>query len=156
MQRWVAIFLKFQSQSWHTDDVSGHRIDTPAVPGVAVTPPAGPETAVARRARPTVKIVGALVNPGGGDQGKESVTILNTTDTDINLGGWAIANKAKERYTLTGVIKAGQTLLFVLPVQVPLSNQGGIITLLNEQGLKVHGVSYTKVQASRQGWTLTF
>jgi uncharacterized protein YukJ len=25
--RWVAVFLAFQSQSWHTDDVTGHAID---------------------------------------------------------------------------------------------------------------------------------
>jgi hypothetical protein len=27
--------------------------------------------------------------------------------------------------------------------RAPLSNQGGIITLLNTQGLNVHGISYT-------------
>jgi hypothetical protein len=37
-----------------------------------------------------------------------------------------------------------------------LSNQGGIITVLDAQGLKVDGVSYTKAQARHPGWTLTF
>jgi hypothetical protein len=37
-----------------------------------------------------------------------------------------------------------------------LSNQGGIITLLNDDGLKVDGVSYTKTQASNPGWTIVF
>ena len=31
--RWVAIFLAFQSQSWHTDDTTGHAIDGAAGPG---------------------------------------------------------------------------------------------------------------------------
>jgi hypothetical protein len=37
-----------------------------------------------------------------------------------------------------------------------LSNQGGIITLVDENGLKVHGVSYTKEQARNPGWTIVF
>jgi hypothetical protein len=41
-------------------------------------------------------------------------------------------------------------------VDVPLSNDGGLITLLDAAGLKVHGVSYTKAQVARQGWTLAF
>ncbi|MGH8684036.1 MAG: DUF2278 family protein [Nitrosospira sp.] len=28
-QRWTAVFLKFQSQSWHTDDVTGHTFSLP-------------------------------------------------------------------------------------------------------------------------------
>ena len=37
-----------------------------------------------------------------------------------------------------------------------LSNKGGLITLLNEEGLKVDGVSYTKDQAQNPGWTIVF
>ena len=40
------------------------------------------------------------------------------------------------------------------PVQ--LGNAGGIITLLDRQGLKVDGVSYTAEQARREGRTLVF
>ena len=25
-QEWIGVFLKFQSQAWHTDDVTGHTI----------------------------------------------------------------------------------------------------------------------------------
>jgi uncharacterized protein YukJ len=141
VNRWTAIFLAFQSQSWHTDDTTGHTI---AGTGGGA-PGDGP-----------VRIAAALVNPMGGDQGKESVTLVNTTAADINLNGWSIANKNKQKFSLTGTIKAGQHLLFTLPVQVPLSNDGGIITLLNAQGLKIHGVNYTKAQASKEGITLTF
>ena len=31
-QEWIAIFLKFQSQSWHTDDTTGHSITGPVPP----------------------------------------------------------------------------------------------------------------------------
>jgi hypothetical protein len=39
---------------------------------------------------------------------------------------------------------------------IQLSNKGGIITLLNAEGLKVDGVSYTKEQAQHPGWTIVF
>jgi hypothetical protein len=37
-----------------------------------------------------------------------------------------------------------------------LSNRGGGLTLLDPQGLKVDGVSYTEQMAQRDGWTLVF
>lgn len=137
--RWTALFLKFQSQAWHTDDVTGHTI---------ATPPGEPDL--------RLLIIGALINPHGSDQGLESVTLLNVSDQDQSLAGWSIANRNKAKFPLTGVIKKGQTAAFTLPIDVPLSNDGGLITLLDAQGLKVHGVSYTKAQVSRQGWTVTF
>jgi hypothetical protein len=39
---------------------------------------------------------------------------------------------------------------------VQLSKKGGLITLLNKQGLKVDGVAYTQQQAQREGWTIVF
>src|SRR5687767_5644760 len=38
-QEWTAIFLKFQSQSWHTDDKTGHSVTGPVPP----TPPGPPQ-----------------------------------------------------------------------------------------------------------------
>ena len=141
IDRWTAVFLKFQSQSWHTDDVTGHAIATPV-------PDGEPDL--------RIRIVAALVNPHGGDQGHETVTLLNVTDADQSLAGWAIANRNKAKFPLAGVIQAGATLTVTLPVDVPLSNDGGLITLLDAAGLKVHGVSYTKTEAARQGWTVAF
>jgi hypothetical protein len=150
--RWTAIFLKFQSQSWHTDDVHGHAITPPPGPETpGDPPPVGPGEPDLR-----VRVIAALVNPQGGDQGHETVTLLNVTDADQPLAGWAIANRTKAKFRLTGVIKAGGTVTFTLPVDVPLSNDGGLITLLDASGLKVHGVSYTKAQVARQGWTIVF
>jgi len=39
---------------------------------------------------------------------------------------------------------------------VQLANDGGIITLLDREGLKIDGVSYTKDEVSKQGWTIVF
>jgi uncharacterized protein YukJ len=148
--QWVGIFLKFQSQSWHTDDVEGHRIEPDSGGGSneEETPSGEPDG--------TVRIIAALVNPLGPAPEAETVTILNTTPTTVNLAGWAIADRMKRKHTLSGTLDAGATLRISLPAGVQLGNSGGIITLLNTQGLKVHGVAYTHEQASREGWTINF
>jgi uncharacterized protein YukJ len=140
--RWVAVFLKFQSQTWHTDDVTGHRIE-----GTIEAP-------VERDG--LVRIVGALVNPTGPAPERETVTLLNTSPQPVPLDGWAIADRNKQKHRLSGTIAAGATLAVALPQQVQLGNQGGIITLLDDRGLKIDGVAYTKDQASREGWTIIF
>ena len=40
--------------------------------------------------------------------------------------------------------------------QVPLSNKGGLISLLDERGNKVDGVSYTREQAKKEGELVIF
>jgi hypothetical protein len=138
VQRWVAIFLKFQSQTWHTDDITGHRIE----PGAGGEPDG------------IVRIIAALVNPVGPAPEAETVTLLNTAPHAIDLSGWAILDKLEHKYMLHRVLAAGETLLIPLPQSVQLGNKGGIITLINQEGLKVHGVSYTKEQVQREGWTI--
>ena len=91
-EQWVAVFLKFQSQTWHTDDVTGHRI---AGPG---DPPDG-----------RVRIVGALVNAVQTPE-VEFVTLLNTTDDAIDLAGWALADRDAHTMALGGALPAGETL----------------------------------------------
>jgi hypothetical protein len=134
----VAIFLAFQSQAWHTDDDTGHAIATePALDQI-------------------VRIIAALVNPIGPAPERETVTLLNTAPQPLNLQGWKIADRLKHTHTLSGIVAPGATLVVPLPHHVQLGNQGGLITLLNPQGLKVDGVSYTAPQAQREGWTIVF
>ena len=135
--RWVGVFLRFQSQSWHTDDRTGHRIDD-VLPDLRL------------------RIVAALVNPIGPAPEAEHVIVLNTTPAAVDLGGWSLANKDKRRMTLDGTIGPGQTTTFAMSAEVPLSNKGGTITLLDANGLKVHGVAYTAALASAEGTTIVF
>lgn len=51
---------------------------------------------------------------------------------------------------------AGRTLMLQVQPPMVLSNKGGIITLLDERGRKVLGVSCTKQQARNIDWTLAF
>ena len=146
--QWVAIFLAFQSQAWHTDDTTGHT--TIPTPGPAPQPqPGEPDFAV--------RIVAALVNPIGPAPERETVTLLNTSPEPIDLKGWAIVDKMKNRHVLpAGALGPGATVVVALPPSVQLGNKGGAITLVNEKGLKVDGVAYIAEQAKREGWTIVF
>ena len=139
-QRWVAMFLKFQTQLVPTDDTNGDPIEP------------GPE------AESAVKIFAGMVNPKADDVGKEFVYLLNITDEDINLDGWMIADKEKKKDTIRNkTLKAGEVTRITLTGEgAQLANSGGIISLLNKDGLKIHGVSYTKQSADRQGFITTF
>jgi uncharacterized protein YukJ len=141
--QWVAIFLAFQSQAWHTDDQTGHAITGP-----------GPEPEAADR---RIRIVAALVNPRGPAPEAESVTLLNASPDDVDLTGWSIVDQAKRRLVLDGgSLPAGDAVRIVLAPPVQLGNRGGLVTLLDPGGLKVDGIAYTKSQASAEGWSVVF
>ena len=144
--QWVGIFLRFQSQAWHTDDKTGHRLSGEVI----ITFP--PTTA---NPDGTMRIVAALVNAKQSPE-IETVTLVNASPNAIDLKGWQLADKQKKKMALQGTIQAGAATLITVKKPMELSNQGGIITLLNDDGLKVDGVSYTKAQASNPGWTIVF
>jgi Uncharacterized conserved protein (DUF2278) len=139
--QWVGIFLAFQSQAWHTDDTTGHTLPDIDQPGPA----------------PLLRIIGALVNPVGPAPEAETITLLNTSPGDIDLDGWAVLDRLKQRMTLPPqTLPAGTTTRIDVQPPLQLGNKGGLITLLDPAGLKVDGVAYTQDQAAREGWTITF
>ena len=81
---------------------------------------------------------------------------MNTSDRSIPLAGWHLADKQKAMMPLAGSLEPGAVLKVAIQPPVALSNKGGIITLLNAEGLKVHGVSYSSDQANQPGWTVVF
>jgi hypothetical protein len=158
-KEWVAAFMKFQSQSWHTDDATGHPLDL-AGGGPPSNGPSDnriPPDHIPTEDRPDglVRIVAALVNDVNSPE-RETVTLLNTSDRDIDLAGWKLADKMKNKMALSGKIPRGGTVLVEVAAPVALSNKGGIITLLDDRGVKIDGVSYTKEQARTPGLTLVF
>jgi uncharacterized protein YukJ len=149
-EQWVAVFLKFQSQSVHTDDQTGHPLTPPFPidPEPPVVPPvANPDWGL--------RVVAALVNDTKSPE-IETVTLLNPGPLPVDLSGWTLADKNKNRHGLSGRIDGGETFRVRIAKPMELSNKGGLITLLNEEGLKVDGVSYTKEQAQHPGWTIVF
>ena len=145
--QWVAIFLAFQSQAWHTDDQSGHSL--PGPPGPPGPGPDGTDH--------TVRIVAALVNPAGPAPEQETVTLINAGTEDADLTGWALADRLRQLMPLDPVtLPAGETARIVLQPPIQLGNRGGLITLLDSAGLKADGVAYTQQQASTEGRTIVF
>jgi uncharacterized protein YukJ len=156
--RWFAVFLKFQSQGWHTDDVTGHKIGEDEDAGLTpqpLQPGQPPPLPTADDPQGLVRIVAALVNSVQSPE-VEVVTLINTSPREINLNGWALLDGQKNRQPLIGSLKAGEARAVRVDKPVALSNKGGAITVLDENGLKVDGVSYTKAQASNPGWTIVF
>lgn len=158
--QWVAIFLKFQSQTWHSDDITGHQIpdDTSGPPsdGTSPVPPFPPGgQPVPGTPDGAIRVVAALVNAVTSPE-VETVTLLNMTAQEIDLNGWKLLDRDKRAMPLGGTIAAGDTLRITLAAPVVLPNKGGLITLLNPDGLRVDGVSYTKEQAAHPGYSIKF
>jgi len=140
---WVGYFLKFQSQSVHTDDLTGHPIpfDQPNLPEV----------------RKGIRMLAALINPIGNDPGLEKILLFNPLPDTISLNGWGILDSTEKKETLSGTLAAGETKTITLSGRnAQLSNRGGLITLIDENGLKIHGVNYTEQDARASGQWLIF
>ena len=85
-EQWVGVFLAFQSQAWHTDDVTGNALPEAPVGEQPGEPVAGTTDAA-------VYIAAALVNPIGPAPERETVTLINRSPLTIDLAGWALANR---------------------------------------------------------------
>lgn len=160
--RFAAIFLAFASQAAHTDEQNGH-----ALPGsrnlAQLIGGTQDEDDITIEDDRRVAIVAALVNPVGGENqpgasGRpEMVYVLNRTTAGISLKGWSLLNKEDQAHVISGdVWLAPGGLQPIVMEQSPLSNKGGLITLLDATGHKVDGVSYTKAMADKEGELVVF
>ena len=96
------------------------------------------------------------MNPIGPAPEAETVTLLNATPEPIDLAGWGLIDRAERKQSLEGTIAAGATLAVPILPPLALGNKGGVITLVNADGLKVDGAAYTAEDASVEGWTIVF
>ena len=81
--RWVGIFLAFQSQTWHTDDTTGH-----AIGGVAPAPTTEPVA---------IQILAAMANPVGPAPERETVLLLNASPRGGPAAGGSPIAQARSR-----------------------------------------------------------
>jgi uncharacterized protein YukJ len=146
--RWSAIFLAFQTQSWHTDN-HGNPIHYPNQGDRRR------ESNDENRA-PRARIVGAFVHPNDEKRGVEHVAIRNDAHEPLQISGWRLLNRDGEAMILDGVVPPRAVRRFALPAEVPLSSKGGLIRLLDGDGKEVDGVSYTRHEARRKHGSLTF
>lgn len=76
------------------------------------------------------------------------------TINDKYLGGLALSNPYLLITTLKirdeAILESGEMRKIIMK-QVSLSNQGGLISLPDDRGNKVDGVSYTREQARKKG-----
>lgn len=152
--RWAAVFLAFQSQSFQTDNVTGHATAAPQ-PVVTTPPVVTPPPAIAPAIAASVRIVAALANSVENPE-IETVTLLNTSPSKVDLGGWVLADKNKNKLPLAGAVDPGSAVRITVAAPMQLSNKGGSITLFDASGKVVDGVSYSHEQASTPGWTIVF
>lgn len=139
VSQWVAIFLAFQSQTFHTDDRTGNPI---------LFPKGLPEEAEA------VRIIAAILHAGILET---TVTLVNPTAHAIDLTQWALVLDHQPPQPLTGVIAPGAfQAIAISGVSAASIANGGIITLLNSQGIKIDGVSYTRADCQKLDGTIIF
>ncbi|MBH1938133.1 DUF2278 family protein [Streptomyces sp. AV19] len=141
--RWTAIFLAFQSQAWHTDDVTGHALPAPAVrPGVRDAP---------------LRVVGVRTDSVPAALPADAVILLNASPEPVELTGWQLTDGHGGLLSLPAqVLAPGDTTTVSGSDGFHLDKSGGTVTLLDPGGLKVHGVAYTGQQRRGEGWMVTF
>jgi uncharacterized protein YukJ len=146
--RWVAVFLAFQSQSWHTDDRTGDPV--PGKTGTeAVFDERGRRLAGAEQIRSAIDLVAVRVTDTS--RATHAVLLLNVTDRDVGLAGWSLATARDNRQSLAGAIVAGQPLAIDVP-KAFFDADGGVVTLLDASGLKVAAAIYPPASDAQPGW----
>ena len=141
--RYVGLFLGFQTQRVPTDAGGAPTPDAKALGELIAAPVAEVTTAL-------VYLERALVNPTGSDPGSEVVVIGNLATTSITLDGWQLVDKNRRTTTLSGAeVPAGGSLLVQLDGGgVQLGNKGGNLLLLDPDGNQVDSVVYTGQDAA--------
>lgn len=153
--QWVGLFIGFASQAVHTDEESGHAITTETWADYL-----DPEGRQANLIENSVIIDEAAIDTSDSKapQGRRrSVTLTNTTNHQMPLSTWKLQNSAGQSQALPNdaALGAMSTKAFDTP-DLDLSTLGDTITLLNEKGLKVDGVSYRPHQDTVAGQSLVF
>jgi hypothetical protein len=103
-----------------------------------------------------VRIVAALVNPIARYDAGEKITIINTSASPIDLGGWTLADKQNRKQALHGVIDPAGVRQVMIEAGIRLSNKGDTIVLYDEKGSIADQVSYGREQARAEGRTVLF
>lgn len=92
-------------------------------------------------------IVSLLPNPQGSDNGREKVSLRNSTSSQIDLTNWRLRDRAGNVFPLSGVVAANQTRTIVMTnFSMPLNNSGDEVLLIQPDGQVRHRVEYTRSQ----------
>jgi endonuclease YncB( thermonuclease family) len=122
---------------------------------ISPDPPAGGGGTGPGRVAGEVLIVAALPDPVGVDRGHEVVTLLNTTASSIDLGGWGLVDAAGGRQNLSGTVAGGGVVQVTAAGALQLGNQGDTLVLVDGSGGSIDQVTY-KANQVRSGRTICF
>ena len=99
-------------------------------------------------AGPDLRIISALPNPAGTDNGREQFTVRNIGTASLSLSGWKARDRGMNTFSLSGSLAGGATQTITLPSgAMPLNNGGDSIALIDPDGAVRHQVTYTASQA---------
>lgn len=102
-----------------------------------------------------VRIISLLPDPAGDDEGKEQATLHNFSDQTVNLDGWRLIDRDKNKHSLTGSIEAGQTQTITFAPAEFLGNDGDELALIDAAGGERHRVKY-KSEMIKYGGVIAF
>ena len=116
-----------------------------------------PPTTGVESAPSDVRILAALVNPDGADGGKETVSLINTSNRSLDLKGWTIAGNNGNAYKLIDAkFDAGEIRTIKLPARdAQLTNKSAKITLKDANSNIIQVVNYAKKDI-KSGYTVVF
>lgn len=157
--RWVALFLAFQSQCFETDEITGHckeeKSDTESESDKKNISESI-ESCQCVVSAGTIRIIAALVDPASDDPGLEMITLFNASPDDVNIDDWTLVDANNRKSVLKGTIKACSGIKVHLSGKgAQLYKKGGSIGLLDEMGVLMHEVDYSKDDV-RTGWMIVF
>jgi hypothetical protein len=99
-----------------------------------------------------VIITGVLVNATGPERGNEYVTIINTTDTTVDLAGWHLHDN-QNKQPLIGLLASGQSRRIAI-TKLQLSNSKDEVRLMDATENEIDKVFWTTKQT--EGRTIVF
>ena len=142
--RFMGVFLAFQSQHVPTDAAGAAAAGAPAISqiltGVLTEPPATVSTIYIER---------ALINPAGADEGRESVVLGNLATTSQTLTHWRLLDKNGRATSIDATLQPGASLILPLDgAGVQLGNNGGNLILQDHTNAQVDAVTYTGEDAA--------
>ena len=88
-------------------------------------------------------ILDALPDPAGVDRGHETVTLINTTSSGIDLTGWHLTDAAAGAHALTGTLTGGAVTQIALGGGLALGSKGDTLILSDADGATSDTVTYT-------------
>ena len=97
----------------------------------------------------TVYIERALLNPSGADPGREVVVLSSLATAAQKLANWRLVDKNGRATPVNVTIEPGESVLLTLDGKgVQLGNNGGTVTLQDDDNVQVDVVTYTGADAS--------